>query len=256
MRCDALVVLFAKTLTGVPFHPIGAVIALSGGAASVFFEDITMPASTSSSVLYRIDECPDLMADGCIGDEHGNLVFLSVWARDTAVQEFLARLTLGRSEQGLDQFHLVTDQASIPVFVGNPDNLEKRTTRAFRRTLFGSMSHLWLFDKRCVKPDKANASALALLPRTVTDHTERLWALVRETCPLPLLDHWRDAVLELLQSRDMLTRLPFALGPLEGHRLALDVPALTTALGELIRNGTLGVSQVELASGKPLWRVA
>lgn len=59
-----------------------------------------MPASTSSNVLYRIDECPDLMADGCVGDEQGNLVFLSIWARDTAVQEFLARLTLGRDEQG------------------------------------------------------------------------------------------------------------------------------------------------------------
>ena len=215
-----------------------------------------MPTHSSPQPLYRIDECPDLMADGCVGDEHGNLVFLSVWARDTAVQEFLARLTLGRAEQGLDQFHLVTDQASIPVFVGNVENLEKRTTRAFRRTLFGSMVHLWLFDKRCVKPDKANASALALLPRAVSDHTERLWALVRETCPLPLLDHWRDDVLALLRSRDMLIRLPFALGPLEGHRLALDVPALTTALGELIRNGSLGVSQYEPASDKPLRRVA
>ena len=29
----------------------------------------------------------------------------------------------------------------------------------------------------------------------------------------------------------MLARLPFALGPLEGHRLAIDVPALTLALG-------------------------
>ena len=215
-----------------------------------------MPLSSSPQPLYRIDECPALMADGCVGDAHGNLVFLSAWARDTAVQEFLARLTLGRSEQGLDQFHLVTDKASIPVGVGNADNLEKHSTRAFRRTLFGSMVHLWLFDKRCVKPDKANASALALLPRAVSDHTDRLWALVRETCPLPLLDHWRDDVLALLQSRDMLTRLPLALGLLEGHRLALDVPALTTALGELIRNGTLGVSPYQPASDKPLRRVA
>ncbi|MGE0371798.1 MAG: hypothetical protein AB7Q01_07910 [Gammaproteobacteria bacterium] len=215
-----------------------------------------MTASTSSNVLYRIDECHDLMADACVGDEHGNLVFLSLWARDTAVQQFLARLTLGRDEQGLDQFHLVTEQTSIPVLVGNVENLEKRTTRAFRRTLFGSMVHLWLFDRRCVKPDKANASALAVLPKTVTDHTERLWTLVRETCPLPLLDHWRNDVLALLKSREMLTRLPFALGPLEAHRLALDVPALTTALGELIRNGTLGVSQFGQASGNPLRRVA
>src|SRR5690606_17213806 len=161
---------------------------------------------------YRIDECPDLMVDGCVAAEHGNLVFLSLWARDTAVQEFLARLTLGSTEQGLDRFHLITDQAtSVPVSIGIAELLDERATRTFRRTLFGSMVHLWLFDLRCVKPDKANASALTLLPRDKSGHTERLWALVRETCPLPLLDHWRDTVLALLQSREMLTRLPFAL---------------------------------------------
>lgn len=124
-----------------------------------------MPAPSSAKPLYRIDECPDLMADGCVGDEQGNLVFLSIWARDTAVQEFLARLTLGRDEQGLDQFHVITEQgASIPVFVGNVENLEKRITRAYRRTLFGSLTNVWLFDRRCVKPDKANASALRFCP--------------------------------------------------------------------------------------------
>jgi len=216
-----------------------------------------MPATAPSKTLYRIDECPDLMADGCIGDEHGNLVFLSIWARDTAVQEFLARLTLGRDEQGLDQFHIVTEQGgSLPVFVGNVDNLEKRITRAYRRTLFGSLTNVWLFDRRCVKPDKANASALALLPRESANRTDRLWTLVQDTCPLPLLDHWRGTVLELLQSRDMLTRLPLALGPLEGHRLAIDVTALSTALGELIRNGTLGATEYELVSNAPLRRVA
>lgn len=216
-----------------------------------------MPTRSSPQPLYQIAECSDLMVDGYIGDDSNNLVFLSIWARDTAVQEFLARLTLGRAEQGLDQFHLLADQgAPTPVFVGNTDNLEKRTTRAYRRTLFGCMVHLWLFDRRCVKPDKANASALALLPKGVADHTTRLWTLVRETCPLPLLDHWCEAVLELLQSREMLTRLPSALGPLEGHRLALDVPALTTALSELILNETLGVSQHKRTSGKPLRRAA
>nr|MBP7655526.1 hypothetical protein [Pseudoxanthomonas sp.] len=121
-----------------------------------------MPANTSSTTLYRIDECSDVMADACVGDDQGNLIFLSIWARDTAVQQFLARLTLGRDEQGLDQFHVITDQGgSVPVFVSNVDRLEKRMTRAYRRTLFGSLSNVWLFDRRCVKPDKANASALA-----------------------------------------------------------------------------------------------
>ena len=199
-----------------------------------------MPATHSSKTLYRIDECPDLMADGCVGDENSNLVFLSIWARDTAVQEFLARLTLGRDAQGLDQFHIVTEQGgALPVFVGNVENLEKRITRAYRRTLFGSLTNVWLFDRRAVKPDKANASALALLPRESAQRVDRLWSLVRDTCPLPLLDHWRDIVLDQVHARSMLTRLPFALGPLEGHRLAIDVPALTQALGGLIRSNVL-----------------
>lgn len=216
-----------------------------------------MLAPRSFTPLYRVDECADLMADGCVGDEQGQLVFLSVWARDTAVQEFLARLTLGRDELGLTQFHITPEQgSSIPIFVGNAENLEKRSTRAFRRTLFGSLVNLWLYDRRCVKPDKANASALVLLPRDCAHIRERLWAAVQDTCPLPLLDHWRDTTLELLQSRQMLTRLACTLGPLEGHRLGIDVPALTAALSELIRNGTLGASQYEPASRTALRRVA
>ena len=212
-----------------------------------------MPTALASRTLLSIDECPDLMADACVGDDHGELVFLSVWARDTAIQAFLARLTLGPHEQGLDRFHLVTDQrASVPVIVGNVERLDKRSTRAFRRTLFGSLVNLWLFDRRCVKPDKANATALALLLRTAESHVERLWSLVRDTCPLPLLDHWHDTVLELLTQGDMLTRLPLALGPLDGYRLAIDVPALTSALGERIRDGRLSVSPAEPAITTPL----
>jgi len=216
-----------------------------------------MHSHSSSTPLYRIDECPDLMADGCLCDEQRNLIFLSLWGRDTAVQEFLARLTLGDDKMGLDRLHLLTEEdLSIPIFIGSVDRLEKRTTRVFRRTLFGSMIHLWLIDRRCVEPDKANARALAILPKEAPDRTRRLWALVQETCPLPLLDHWRDTVLELLQSQAMLSSLTVALGPLEGYRLALDVPALTTALGELIRNGILGVSPASLASDASLRRVA
>ena len=56
----------------------------------------------------------------------------------------------------------------------------------------------------------------------------------------------------------MLTRLPFALGPLEGHRLVIDVPALTQALGGLIRDDVLTTSQPakRTARQRPLEAVA
>ncbi|MBL5862099.1 hypothetical protein JBO49_15895 [Serratia fonticola] len=212
---------------------------------------------TNSLPLYRLDECPELMADGLVCDEQNSLLFLSLWGRDTAIQAFLARLTLGRNEQGLEQFHIVTDQgASIPVFVGNTERLHKCSSRHYRRTLFGSLVNLWLFDKRSIKPDQANARALAMLPRDAENSTGRLWHLVQETCPLPLLDHWRDSVLELLQSRNMLVRLPWAFGPLVGYQLNMDVPVLTRELGDLIRCGALGTTQYELCTGTALRHVA
>jgi len=204
-----------------------------------------MPAISSSPTLYRIDECPDVMADAYVGDESGNLVFLSLWARDTAVQQFLARLTLGRDEQGLEQFHIITEQGgSLPVFVGDVERLEKRSARAYRRTLFGTLTNLWLFDQRCTQPDKSNASALALLLRNSSHQSERLWALVQETCPLPLLDHWRDVVLDLLNTHEMLRRLPYAFA---GFRLDMDVQVLTQALGDLIRTGVLATEPFQSA---------
>ena len=209
--------------------------------------------------LYRILECPELMSDACLCDESNTMLFLSVWGRDTAIQEFLARLTLKPSEdRGLNVLNLREPFGgnAINVSIGSIGMLEKRTARTFRRTLFGSMIHLWLLDKRCLSPDRANATALALLFKNAPDRVERLWALVKEACPLPLLDHWRDRILELLCSHNMLSQLPFLVGPLEADRLALDVPASTLALGELIRDDELTVPTIERQSPIPLQRVA
>ncbi|WP_122339490.1 hypothetical protein [Pseudomonas caricapapayae] len=189
--------------------------------------------------LYAVDECPDLFVDACVCDEQRGLVFMSAWGRDTVVQEFFARLTLGSSEGGLEHFHVVHEQRSLPVFVGNVDMLDKRTTRTYKRTLFGSLVHLWIFDKRVARPDLANHVAFALLPPGQHMSEEMLWPLVRETCPLPLLDHWREQVLTLLHQLQMLSALPAPLGPVKAWRLSLRLDELETHLGQLIRQQLL-----------------
>jgi len=198
-----------------------------------------MEAIMYPSPLFQIEECPDLYVDACVCDEQRNLVFMSAWGRDTALQEFLARLTLGREENGIEQFHILVDGRSMPVFP-NQDLLEKRTTRQFRGTLFGSMLHLWLFDRRASVPDQANHFAFALLERNEASQ-HRLWPLVIETCPLPLLPHWREPVMEALTHHQMLTALPGAIGNVCAWRLALQLDVLETSLGELIRRGELTI---------------
>ena len=80
--------------------------------------------------LYRIDECPDLMADGCVGDERQPGLHLSLGARHRR-PGISGPPHPGPGRTGLDQFHvIITEQgASIPVFVGNVENLEKRSAR-------------------------------------------------------------------------------------------------------------------------------
>jgi hypothetical protein len=197
-----------------------------------------MPETTTS--LGSIDECPDLMVDGVVLDENDTLIFLSTWGRDTAIQEFIARLQLGTQENGLPFFNLVTPAGTVPVEVGSIDRLEKASARAYQRTLFGSMTNLWLFDKRAIKPDKANASAIALIPQG-EDATDRIWRLVREACPLPMLEHWRGKVIAEMNAGEMLKKLPFAFGPLVGWKIAIDVKELTERMSELIRYRHLAV---------------
>lgn len=187
--------------------------------------------------LYPIEECPDLYVDACICDEQRNLVFLSCWGRDTALQEFLARLQLGSAEKGLNPFHTTLNGHRLPVFL-DIDRLEKRTTRQYRGTLFGSLLHLWLFDQRCAQPDRANHIAYALI-QNGTDPSKRLWPLIMDTCPLPLLPHWGPPVMALLTEHEMLYSLPGAQGAVTAWRLALRIELLENLVGEHIRQGTL-----------------
>jgi len=67
------------------------------------------------SHLMQVDEAPELFADAILVDAADNLLFLSLWGRDTALQEFLARLSLPSHEGGLDSFFL---RLSLFIFSG------------------------------------------------------------------------------------------------------------------------------------------
>lgn len=189
--------------------------------------------------LLHIDQCPNLMADAYLCDDRRSLIFLSVWGRDTAIQELLARLTL-KGEEGINQLTLV--DASLNdhlLFINNADDLDKRTTRTYQQTRFGGMVHLWLFDKRCLQPDRANGQAMLLLPDNAPDFRLRIWRLLQETCTLPLLDHWQDTVLDILTATQMLIPLPYAVGRITGYQLSLDIPRLSEIMGQAIVLGEL-----------------
>ncbi|WP_404357236.1 hypothetical protein [Methylotuvimicrobium sp. KM1] len=182
-----------------------------------------------------IDELHDVFCDALVDDD-GWLVFASCWGRDTAIQELLARLTLPDSEGGLSKLTFLDDAMNRTVGIGNPDRLDKMTGRMPKVNLFGDIVHLWLFDKKAVTPDFVNRRAYLLLLPDQDDYAAT-WALIKSVCPLPLLDYWQDAVVNVCRRNGWLKGI-------KGYRInavSIDLPdeEFGAQLGELIRQGLL-----------------
>lgn len=188
--------------------------------------------------LLAIGEYPDLYADACCASSDDDCLFLSVWGRDTAIQELLARLTLPPSQNGLDALHIQQDKTERRIRFRDMDCYSKRSTRVFRQTRFGSLVQLWLYDQRCVSPDRANLEAIVLLEREAPEAVDnRLWVRVKDLCPLPLLDPWQGDVMTLLHTQHAILSAGFSLGPLCAWEIKLDEQALATSLSGMIRCG-------------------
>ena len=115
-------------------------------------------------MLFKLKELSDLYADACVRDEAGQLMFLSLYGRDTAIQQLLAAFTLKVGEGGFDSFHLLDPAGeSHRVHVGNADRLEKFTGKLPRDNLFGNLVHLWLYDPALIRPDRSNRVAWVLV---------------------------------------------------------------------------------------------
>ena len=143
-------------------------------------------------------------------DDNEFLVFASLWGRDTAIQELLARLVMSSAESGLNQLEFVgQNKASVSnlIRIGNPDRLDKITGRMPKKNIFGEIVHLWIFDKGVRKPDYSNRSAYLLNPHAQlnidgsnkgNDINMQIWQLIKSVCHLPLLDLWQAPIMDLL----------------------------------------------------------
>lgn len=150
-------------------------------------------------MLYSIKELQDIFVDACVRDTNGDLMFLSAYGRDGSLQQLLASLHLGVHEGGLRSITLVGDPQPIPVSIGDPKRLTKFSGRLPKENLFGNLVQVWIYDPAILKPSRAARSGWILRQtNNLTDSNirEHVWALYRQIATVPLLSHWRDAVLD------------------------------------------------------------
>jgi len=214
----------------------------------------------TSAVLGRILECPDVSVDACVVDtQTHDLIFMSVWGRDTAIQQLLARLTLDSNapDSLKSGIGLKAGNDTRPVFFHDTDKLEKRTSREYPGIWFGSLLNLWLFHPQCTVPNASQHSAYVLLQNAKAQNAEpalngegdlpqttraRLASALLNLAPFPIL----PAALDEVQKQQMLSQQATLFGDVLGYRLHLDVDRLEQAISGLIRSYQL------TAGGQPL----
>ena len=152
-----------------------------------------------------LKELQDLFVDACVRDAAGNLMFMSVYGRDGAIQQLLAAIQLGSAEGGLRYLTLVdprTRRDLLPVSIGDRDRLTKFSGRLPKENLFGNLVHTWLYDPEIIKPNRGTGSAWLLVDQvsdpdgfTPENRRDRIWSLYQELSRVPLLPHWCDPIL-------------------------------------------------------------
>ncbi|MEQ1638573.1 MAG: hypothetical protein ABL903_18060 [Methylococcales bacterium] len=187
-----------------------------------------------------------IYCDALANDDEGCLIFASFWGRDTALQEFLARLTLPKAEHGISNL-LFMGQLNKDVSIGDPNRLDKLTGRMPKANIFGDMAHLMLFDKLVQAPDFVNQKGFLLIdgrqklihPLDQIVNGDNTWQLFKSICHLPMLDKWRDKVITLLQTEKWLKLY-------SGHRasvIVIDLPDIEFegAISQMIIDGDLTI---------------
>lgn len=196
----------------------------------------------SDMALMILPEVHGVFADAVVTDTHGALVFLSLWGRDTAIQELLGRLSVSEREGGLEQLSLTRpDHPRIQIHTVNVDRYGKITGRMPKDNLFGAVTQLWLYDRLVIEPDRVNRRAVMLHQDSGGDWKSRLWQLVRQTCHLPLLDHWRDTILEAFHQEEWIQDFP-GIG-LNGTTINLGSDDVEHVVETLIQQGRLPLVQ-------------
>lgn len=188
--------------------------------------------------MLELPEIPGIFCDAHLVDDTG-LRFLSVWGRDTAIQEFLARLSLPERDGGIRSLRIGMSGQEGACSVASVDT-ERLMRLSARRagSVFGELIHLWLHDRLAIDPDRSNGRALMLHHGETNDLTGPLWELLKQILWVPVLDHWRDLLLGRLDELGCLSRL-------DGYRIgahALDLSdrdRIEQEISLLIRSGWL-----------------
>lgn len=195
--------------------------------------------------LMKIEEIGDLFVSAFITDQESNLLCLSLFGRDTAVLEFIARLTLYESDRGLKSIHIWEGNKKHYVRMPETQQQEHKKGRLPKNNIFGDLVQIILFDKTIVEPDKVNKRATMVYRPHHSEEVVKsnVWALVKQTCHVPMLDSWKPVILSEFYKQGWVRDIK-GIG-LNGVSFDLSSPEIESTVTSLIKQRVLSADGVD-----------
>jgi hypothetical protein len=203
-----------------------------------------------SPSLLSVLDFSDVYADACVRSESGEIIFLSLYGREAGLHQLTAAFHLPASAGGISQLRIATPQAD-PIkpsavhiaHVGDARRLEKTTSKFPKGNLFGSLTHMWIYDPLVCTVDRASRSAWLLFEpsQSAVAIASRIWETVCEIASVPLMAHWRNEILQALEAAECIK--PIVTHPPLGAIVARFVQLpddFETQLTAMIKAGKIG----------------
>ena len=189
--------------------------------------------------MLKLDFNFSVFCDGLLVNHDDELLFMSIWGRDTDIAEVVARLTLSDHPDGVRAFNARGEGVAMRVTVPSPKLLDKQQGRS-PRSVFGDLIQLFVYASNLQQPDRVSREAWAIyrIEDTASGPPD-VWPLVMETCHVPLLPKWREPVLQAFTARRWITQIAgFRMGAIGVH---LGDENLELCIEELIHDGQLAL---------------
>lgn len=156
-----------------------------------------------STDFLQSDSMPGLWIDALVRDDEDNVLFLSAWGSETAIQKTRARFSLPVSENGLRGFKIHTGPGRWRFdrfAVTQPERYEQETARP-TGSRFLHLTQLWMFPRLAIQPNNVDHKALLLKRPTESPEQwqSRLWQAVQTVCPVPLHPSWDGVVADFIR---------------------------------------------------------
>lgn len=159
--------------------------------------------------FFEIDEIQQLYADSYLTNEKDEILFLSIWGRDTPIQELLGRLSVSDESSKLNSLTLTSQDQSQKIRIPDRRILEKHQCRLVS-DIYQNLTQVWIYDRRVIEPDIQNRKLTKLFAPWQDEPDP--WPLIKAVSAIPLIEEWRDDLVRTFFEKKFCSYIPESCG--------------------------------------------